>query len=159
MRKIIALFGALALLCLAVPITLAQAEPASSPSLLADIWSVVSPLVVMAVSTIGPVLIGWLAWKLASLLNIQDAAKRQEIEARLRDALHKAAEAGAKVAAVRLGLPTTGNLSASSPVVQAAVEYVTTHNPETLEAFGLGDGDDTLAEIVLSKFHDLIAKR
>lgn len=155
MRYTLALFAALCLIVLAIPLALAQAgaSPAESGGILADVWEILLPLVTLLVSTVGPVLVGWIAARLIAVLQITDENARKELEARLRDALHAAALNGLKYAVTRLGL-SGSILTVNDPVVRDAVEYVISKNPDTVIQLGIGEND--IAEVVLSKVPDVI---
>lgn len=109
-----------------------------------DLWTIVQPIVVLLVSTVGPVLAAWLAARLIALLRIEDADARLRVEAQLREALHQAAANGVRVAVARLGL----NASPEDLIGEAA-RYVVGKNPEAIARLGVGGAD--LADIITSK--------
>lgn len=153
MRNIFALFAALCLLVLVVPLALAQSAPIERPVILVELWAIIQPLVVLFVSTVGPALITWLSLRLVALLKITDENAKKELEAKIRAALHEAALNGLKLAMTRAGLPS-GAIPGGS-VITEAVEYIRKLSPETAVKAGVDDYD--LAEIVLSKVPDVMA--
>ncbi|MEK1890800.1 MAG: hypothetical protein AAAB35_25205 [Phyllobacterium sp.] len=133
----------------------AQDQVIAPSSWLYDIWQIVQPVVVMLVSTAGPILVTWLAAKLAALLQSTDEAKRKEIEERLRLALHTSAFNALKYAASRAGIQLPDALSSISPAVVDAIDYIRSKNPDAIDAFKLSN--EQLAEIVISKLPDVKA--
>lgn len=130
-----------------------DSQPAIAPSSVwFDAWQIVQPLVVMLVSTVGPVLVTWIAARLISFLKLSGDAKKTEIEAGLRDALHKSALNGLKYAMAKTGVPpgVVGNL-----VLSEAAAYVQQKNPGTLNKLGVSD--EALQQIIMSKVPDLAA--
>jgi hypothetical protein len=113
-----------------------------------DLWTIVQPVVVLLVSTVGPALVAWLSVRLIALLDISDEKQRVEIEARLRLALHESAINALKYAVMRTGLPlAVGNVPGQ--VLDAAIEYVAQKNPESLERLGVDLSG--LQDIIMSK--------
>lgn len=113
-----------------------------------DVWTIVQPVVVLLVSTVGPALVTWLSVQLIALLNISDEKQRVEIETRLRLALHESAINALKYAITRTGLPlAVGNVPGQ--VLDAAIEYVAQKNPEALEKLGVDISG--LQDIIMSK--------
>lgn len=115
-----------------------------------DLWSIVQPVVVLLVSTVGPVLVTWISARLISLLKVSDDAKRAEVEARLRDALHQSAMNALKYALAKSG--ATPSLIGST-LISEAVRYVEDKNPEALDKLNVSS--DGLREIIMSKVPDL----
>ncbi|NMG39872.1 hypothetical protein GRZ55_11520 [Chelativorans sp. ZYF759] len=109
-----------------------------------DLWLILQPIVLLFVSTVGPVLVAWLAYRLTQVLKIEDEAARRDIEAKLRDALHQSAMNAAKVALARLGPDAK-----TAELVSEAISYVQAKNSEAVKSFGLGPNE--LTDIVLSK--------
>lgn len=148
----------LALVCfLAFFVTNVSAQdtvPAIAPSSwLYEVWTIVQPIVVLLVSTVGPVLVTWIAARLIALLKVTDEKQRVEIEAKLREALHQSAANAIRFALSKAGLPNVGGVI-NDTILAEASKYVIEKNPEALEKLGV----DTkgLEEIILSKLPDLI---
>ncbi|MBZ9653566.1 hypothetical protein [Phyllobacterium lublinensis] len=133
----------------------AQDLTEAPPAWFNEIWVILQPVIVMLVSTVGPILITWLAAKLAFLLQSTDEAKRNEIEERLRVALHTSAFNALKYAASRSGIQLPDMLSSASPAVLSAIDYIRSKNPDAVDAFKLSN--EQLAEIVISKLPDVKA--
>jgi len=116
-----------------------------------ELLSVFKPIIELLVLTVGPVLVGAVSAKLIQTLNIQDAAKKTELDANLRDALHKSAENAIKFALARLGLSTAIVSSGvvNPAVIREAINYVVEKNPDALK--GLEVSDDSLTDILMTK--------
>jgi len=119
-------------------------------TILRDAWGVVSPLVILLVSTVGPVLVAWLSARLIGLMNIKDEEAKMKIEAQLREALHQSAANAIRYATARMGVG-----AAADELVKMALPYVQAKNPETLEKLGVDPGN--LRDILLSKVPDVLA--
>lgn len=148
----------LALVCLVAfffaPAWAQDAGPVIAPSSVwYEVWTIVQPVVVLLVSTVGPILATWIATKLISLLNVTNEKQRVEIEAKLREALHQSAANAIRFALSKAGLPNVGGVI-NDTILAEASKYVIEKNPEALEKLGV----DTkgLEEIILSKMPDLI---
>lgn len=115
-----------------------------------DLWSIVQPVVVLLVSTVGPVLVTWISARLISLLKVSDEAKKAEVEARLREALHQSAMNALKYAMTKYG---AGSAAASATLMAEAVRYVEDKNPEAL--LKLNVNREGLRDIIMSKIPDL----
>lgn len=126
--------------------------------ILLEILAVVRPLIELLVMVLGPIFVGWLATKLSATLNVTDAKAKADLEARLRDALHKAAENGLLLAVQRLGIgeKTPVSPSLQKDLVEIAKNYVRQKNPETLAGLGVSAGD--LADIITAKLPQLLPK-
>lgn len=157
--------SALALVCLAAfffaPAWAQDAEPVIAPSSwLYEVWTIVQPVVVLLVSTVGPVLVTWISARLIELLNVTNEKQRVEIEAKLRDALHQSAANALRFALSKAGVPhgviQIGGIggAVNDAVLREAAKYVTDKNPEALQKLGV-DGKG-LEEIILSKLPDLL---
>lgn len=120
-------------------------------SILYDVWSIVQPLVVLLVSTVGPVLVTWLAARLLALMKISDEKQRLEIEAKLRDALHQSAANALKFAMAKTGVPAG---AIGGAVMAEAMRYVEEKNPEALSKLDVHP--DALRDIILSKVPDIV---
>lgn len=149
---------ALALVCLVAfflaPAWAQDAEPVIAPSSwLYEVWTIVQPVIVLLVSTVGPVLVTWISARLIALLKVTDEKQRVEIEAKLREALHQSAANAIRFALSKAGLPNVGGVI-NDTILAEASKYVIEKNPEALQKLGV----DTkgLEEIILSKLPDLI---
>ncbi|CDN95934.1 hypothetical protein [Agrobacterium tumefaciens] len=148
----------LALVCLVAfffaPALAQDAGPVIAPSSVwYEVWTIVQPVVVLLVSTVGPVLATWIATKLISLLNVTNEKQRVEIEAKLREALHQSAANAIRFALSKAELPNVRGVL-NDTILAEASKYVIEKNPEALEKLGV----DTkgLEEIILSKLPDLL---
>lgn len=121
-----------------------------------DLWVIVQPIVVLFFSTVGPVLVTWIAARVISLLKVADQAKQAEIEARLREALHQSAMNALKFAITKSGISTYPSTMAPT-VISDAIRYVEEKNPDTLKKLDVPT--DALREIILSKLPDLVGKK
>lgn len=119
-------------------------------TILRDAWGVVSPLVILLVSTVGPVLVAWLSARLIGLMNIKDEEAKLKIEAQLRDALHQSA-----ANALRFAMTRIGAAGVTSEVLDVARTYVEEKNPDALDRLGVDPGN--LRDILLSKVPDVLA--
>jgi len=150
----------IALLCLISVLMVLAALPAPAQdvgpliprsSVWYDLWSIVQPLIVLLASTVGPVLVTWLAARLLALMKISDEKQRLEIEAKLRDALHQSATNALKFALAKSGVPAGAITGA---IMGEAVRYVEEKNPDALAKFGVHPV--ALRDIILSKVPDLV---
>ena len=131
-----------------------DAGPVIAPSSVwYEVWTIVQPIVVLLVSTVGPILATWIAARLIALLKVADEKQRVEIEAKLRDALHQSAANAIRFALSKAGLPNVGGVI-NDTILAEASKYVIEKNPEALEKLGV-DGKG-LEEIILSKLPDLL---
>lgn len=131
-----------------------DAGPVIAPSSIwYEAWTVVQPIVVLLVSTVGPVLVTWIAARLIALLKVTDEKQRVEIEAKLRDALHQSAANALRFALSKAGLPNVGGVISDTLLAEAA-KYVVEKNPEALQKLGVDA--KSLDEIILSKLPELI---
>lgn len=150
--------SALAIVCLAAfflaPAWAQDAEPVIAPSSwLYEVWIIVQPVVVLLVSTVGPVLVTWISARLIELLNVTNEKQRVEIEAKLREALHQSAANAIRFALSKAGLPNVGGVI-NDTILAEASKYVIEKNPEALQKLGVDAKG--LEEIILSKLPDLI---
>lgn len=148
----------LALVCLlaffVTNVSAQDAGPVIAPSSVwYEVWTIVQPVVVLLVSTVGPVLVTWIAARLIALLKVTDEKQRVEIEAKLREALHQSAANAIRFALSKAGLPNVGGVI-NDTILAEARKYVVEKNPEALEKLGV-DGKG-LEEIILSKLPELI---
>lgn len=126
-----------------------EAGPVIAPSSIwYDLWTIVQPIVVLLISTVGPALVTWLSVRLITLLKISDEKQRIEIEARLRSALHESALNALKYAVTKTGLPLRVD-SIPGPVLDVAIEYVAEKNPQALSSLGVDV--KALQDIIMSK--------
>ena len=154
MRKIGALFAALCFLVILIPV-LAFAQDTgvvSNKSFLYDLWTIVQPVVALAVTLVGTPLIGWIALRISTLTGQNNEIARLKIEGEIRNALHAAALNGLKYAMTRAGIPGGGAPTAT--VIAEAIDYIRTKSPDTAKQAGASDID--LEQIILSKFPDVI---
>lgn len=145
--------AALAFVCLAAfvfaPAWAQDAQPVIAPSSwLYDVWSIVQPVVVLFVSTVGPVLVTWISARLIGLLKVTDEKQRAEIEAKLREALHQSAANAINFAIAKTGVGVRPRPT-SEEVLRLAASYVTAKNPEALHKLGVDANG--LREILMSK--------
>lgn len=131
-----------------------DAGPVIAPSSIwYEVWTVVQPVVVLLVSTVGPVLVTWIAARLIALLKVTDEKQRVEIEAKLRDALHQSAANAIRFALAKAGVVHVGG-RVSDALISEAAKYVIEKNPEALQKLGVDAKG--LDEIILSKLPELI---
>lgn len=150
--------SALALVCLVAfffaPAWAQDASPVIAPSSwLYEVWAIVQPVVVLLVSTVGPVLVTWISARLIALLKVTDEKQRVEIEAKLREALHQSAGNALRFALSKAGLPSVGGVINDTLLAEAA-KYVNEKNPEAIQKLGVDA--KALNEILLSKLPELI---
>ncbi|WP_107342005.1 hypothetical protein [Agrobacterium pusense] len=152
----------LALVCLVAfffaPAWAQDAGPVIAPSSVwYEVWTIVQPVVVLLVSTVGPVLVTWIAARLIALLKVTDEKQRVEIEAKLREALHQSAANAIRFALSKAGVPhgviRIGG-AINDAVLAEAAKYVAEKNPEALQKLGVDSKG--LEEIILSKLPDLL---
>jgi len=148
---------ALALVCLVAfffaPAWAQDTAPVIAPSSIwYDLWTIVQPVIVLLVSTIGPALVTWLSVRLIALLKISDEKQRVEIEAGLRAALHESAINALKYAVTKTGLPLSA-AGVPGQVLGVAAAYVMQKNPEALKKLGVNAS--ALQDIIMSKVPDV----
>lgn len=131
-----------------------DAGPVIAPSSwLYEVWTIVQPVIVLLVSTVGPVLVTWISARLIALLKVTDEKQRVEIEAKLREALHQSAANAIRFALSKAGLPNVGGVI-NDTILAEASKYVIEKNPEAMQKLGVDAKG--LEEIILSKLPDLI---
>lgn len=125
--------------------------------ILIELWLIIQPIVQLLVLTVSPIIVAWIVVRVRGFLNIADKNQALEFEARLRAAIHESAMNALKFAATKAGttLDAGTALSANTPMIREAINYVRTKNPDAVDAFQLND--KALSEIILSKVPDLIA--
>lgn len=132
--------------------------------------TVMKPLFELFITIVGPVIITWLSAKAAVWLDIKNQDQKADLEAKIRFALHEAAERALTFAMAKYGLKIgTDNLSESlsylavragrgedaaiekvGNIVDAAVnEYLKPKMTGTIAKLGASDAD--LADIVMAK--------
>ncbi|SMD18046.1 hypothetical protein [Rhizobium sp. RU36D] len=135
----------------------AEALPAvGAPSIWPELWAIVQPVVAVFFSLVGPALATWIAVRLLAVLKISDDAKRLEIEAQLRQALHQSAANALRYAMAKSGL-TTSAATIAPAVLKEAVRYVEDKNPDALARLDVSP--DALRDIIMSKVPDLLQQR
>ncbi|WP_311272123.1 MULTISPECIES: hypothetical protein [unclassified Rhizobium] len=131
-----------------------DAGPVIAPSSIwYDLWTIVQPVIVLLVTTVGPVLVTWIAARIISLLKITDEKQRIDIEANLRTAVHQSSLNAVKYAVTRAGLPVMGGVISPNLIIDA-VTYVTEKNPDALKKLGVDD--KALEEIIRSKIPEVV---
>lgn len=152
------IFGALAFVCIAAfifaPAWAQDAEPVIAPSSwLYEVWTIVQPIAVLFVSTVGPLLVTWISARLIALLKVTDEKQRAEIEAKMRDALHQSAMNAIRFAFTKAGMPSVAG-QMNDTVLNEAVAYVTDKNPDALKKLGVNN--KALRDILLSKIPEVM---
>ena len=128
--------------CLAMTAFAADAAPEPARPI-----ALIMPYVIELAGAVLAALGGWLMSRLVKLIGVTDAAKRLEVEAHLRQALHFAAENGLRFALTRAGV---AGAEPAAEQLADAMFYVQSKNPDTLDKLGVSD--DALRDIVLSKW-------
>jgi len=127
--------------------------PAIAPSsIYYDLWTIVQPIVVLLVSTVGPVLAAWIGARVISLLKITDQKQQLDMEIALRDALHKSAANALKYALTKTGGMGIGD-ELTQGVLREAANYVKEKNPDAIAKLGVSE--NALMEIITSKAADI----
>lgn len=137
---------------------------------IATIADIMRPVVELIITVFGPILVTWLAAKLAVMLDLKNEDQKVAIEQKVRFALHEAAENALAFAMAKFGFKLgSNNLSESlshmarsaalgeenairkiEDVVHSAVEeYLKPKMPDAINKLGASDTD--LADIVLAK--------
>ncbi|QXZ71852.1 hypothetical protein [Agrobacterium sp. S7/73] len=152
------LAGLLAFICISwFVLTPAFAQEAGAiiapSSIWYEVWTIVQPVAVLLVSTVGPVLVAWISARLISLLKITDEKQRVDIESKLRDALHQSAANAVRFALAKAGVIHVGGRVSDSILADAA-KYVIEKNPEAIEKLGVNA--KALNEIIMSKLPEMI---
>lgn len=123
------------------------------PKWIEEIAAVFWPLIQMAVSLLGPVLITWLSVRLAAVLNVKEEKDKAALEKQLRDSLHAASQNAWMFALKKLNLSFTdlGKLPGGDlvKVIDMAKEYVADKNPDSIQKLGVTDSQ--LEDILLTK--------
>lgn len=148
----------LAVVCLTAfifaPVWAQDADQVIAPSsALYDVWTIVQPIAVLFVSTVGPVLVTWISARFIAWLKVADENQRIDIEAKLRYALHQSAMNAIRYAFTKAGMPQIAG-QMSDTVLNEAMTYVTDKNPEALQKLGVDQ--KALKEILLSKIPEVV---
>ncbi|MBO0142245.1 hypothetical protein JZX87_13845 [Agrobacterium sp. Ap1] len=131
------------------------AEPIIAPyTIWGDVWEIVQPIVVLLVSTVGPVLVGWISARLLAVLKVTDEKQRLEVEGKLRDAIHQAALNALKFALARGGVRAAAPSLVTGEIISEAIGYVRSKNPDALEKLGVDQS--ALRDIIISKVPDIL---
>lgn len=148
-RLLHVLLSAIALLfCLAITAFAADSPVSSTGVSSQGFLSALLPPVLDLAATVLAMLGAWLVGLLVRLIGISDTAKRLEVEAKLREALHFAAENGLRFALARAGL--SAGAAPTAEILADAMFYVRDKNPDTLQKLRLGSKG--LEAILLSKW-------
>lgn len=151
------LAGLLAFVCISwfilTPAFAQEAGAVIAPSSIwYEAWTIVQPVIVLFVSTVGPVLVTWISARVISLLKITDEKQRIDIESKLRDALHQSATNAVRFALAKAGVIHVGG-QVSEAIIADAARYVIEKNPEAIEKLGVNG--KALNEIIMSKLPEL----
>jgi hypothetical protein len=119
------------LFCFAVTAFAATADTSSTSGFLSAILPPILDLAVTVLATGG----AWLVGRLIRLTGVDTEAKRLDVEGKLREALHFAAENGLRFALTRAGMPAIAQPTAD--IIADAMFYVMNKNPETLDKLGV----------------------
>ncbi|MDZ7926127.1 MAG: hypothetical protein U5L46_02970 [Agrobacterium sp.] len=152
------LVGLVAFICVSwfilTPAFAQDAVPVIAPSSIwYEAWTIVQPVIVLLVSTVGPVLVTWISARVISLLKITDEKQRIEIESKLRDALHQSAANAVRFALAKAGVIHVGG-QVSGAIIADAARYVIEKNPDAIAKLGVNT--KALNEIIMSKLPDMI---
>lgn len=141
-------------LLLVAPASAAETVIAPS-SVWFDIWQILQPIIVLLVSTVGPIFVAWISARLIAVLKVTDEKKQLEIEAQLRDALHASALNALKYAVAKSGIGTALMPAAiTETMIANAANYVQDKNPDALAKLGVRT--DALRDIIISKVPDVL---
>jgi len=126
-------------------------------SFVANVWEKAEPIIITAVVSLIGVIAAWLSTWVADFFKVQNAEKRQRIEALTRDLVHSVAWNAIKYAAAKSDSQVMDKLSSDLPppreLINIAVDYFETMNPDLHEALSR----DELEKIITSKLPDLIS--
>lgn len=151
------LAGLLAFVCISwfilTPVFAQGAGAVIAPSSIwYEVWTIVQPVMVLLVSTVGPVFVAWISARVISLLKITDEKQRIDIESKLRDALHQSAANAVRFALAKAGVIHIGG-HVSEAIIADAAKYVIEKNPDAIEKLGVNA--KALNEIIMSKLPEL----
>lgn len=127
--------------------------PSTEASIVSSILSTTMPIIILLISTLGPVAGAYIVKQIISFLGVTNQTKKIEVEAKLRDVLHFCAANALKYAFTKAGLPLDSALSPS--VISDALFYINNKNPDTVATLGLTDDD--LTHILLTKAAEVAA--
>lgn len=147
------LAGLVAFVCISwfilTPAFAQDATPVIAPSSIwYEAWTIMQPVIVLLVSTVGPLLVTWISARVISLLKITDEKQRIDIESKLRDALHQSAANAVRFALAKAGVVHVGG-QVSEAIIADAARYVIEKNPDAIEKLGVNA--KALNEIIMSK--------
>lgn len=139
--------------------------------MLLSLLTILRPMLEVFISIVAPALIPWLAYRVVSLLKINDDKKKAEVEELLRNALHESARNALLYAMTQFGMhgATSTNMSQSimelsrkagageadaqvkleSLIDSAVNDYLIPKMPDTIKK--LKATPEGLADIVMSK--------
>lgn len=151
------LAGLVAFICISwfilTPAFAQDAVPVIAPSSIwYEAWMILQPVIVLLVSTVGPVLVTWISARVISLLKITNEKQRIDIESKFRDALHQSAANAVRFALAKAGVIHVGG-HVSEAIIADATRYVMEKNPDAIEKLGVNA--KALNEIILSKLPEL----
>lgn len=157
-RLFYSLAGLVAFVCISwfilTPAFALDAAPVIAPSSFwYEAWTIMQPVIVLLVSTVGPVLVTWISARVISLLKITDEKQRIEIESKLRDALHQSAANAVRFALAKAGVVHIGG-QVSEAIIADAARYVIEKNPDAIAKLGVNA--KALNEIIMSKLPEMI---
>lgn len=139
--------------------------------LLLELGAVVWPLISLFITLVGAAIVPFLAGRLIKRLGIENADKKAEVEAKLREALHQSGQNALMFALSKAGYASplsVSNLVHNAPldpkvkakldaVVQSAVkDYLIPKMPGTIKKTKASETD--LEDIVISKLFGLTEK-
>lgn len=124
-----------------------------TPEWLRELYGVLSPLIQLAVMTLGPILVSYLSVRLVSVLNVKEEKDKVELEKAIRDAIHASAQNAWLFALKKAGLSFT-DLKAANDIqlveaLKLAKGYVKDKNPDGLDKIGITDKQ--LEDILVTK--------
>ena len=123
-----------------------------------DLLGIIAPMVLVFISTVGPVYMTVLAQKAVSFMNIRNDAERLEVEEKFRQALHDSAWNAVNYALGKLGIDaeklTLGGSTTQIALVREALAYVKEKNPDAITALAVDDRK--LADIVIGKLQSAV---
>jgi hypothetical protein len=121
--------------------------------ILHELVGITRPVIELAVTVLGPIIVGWLGVKVASILNIKEEKDKAALEKAIRDAIHASAQNAWLFALKKAGLSFNEIAGMGDTqllqTMRTAQEYVKDKNPEGLEKLGVTD--QQLEDILLAK--------
>lgn len=145
-HRVTALFvtAAAFLFCFAITAFAAPADASSTSGFLSAILPPILDLAVTVLASGG----AWLVARLVRLAGVDTQAKRLDVESKLREALHFAAENGLRFALTKAGMPAIAEPTAE--IIADALFYVTDKNPDTIKKLGVNG--NALEDIIRAKW-------